>query len=55
MSSQEWPTPTPNGLQELLVHRNDDELRGRFANTFTVHYNGDNFAVEFFTSMPRQV
>lgn len=40
--------------QDIVIHRNDDELRGRFADTFTVSYNGDNFAVDFYTKMPRQ-
>ena len=39
--------PHPKWITRIVGHRND-ELRGRFANTFTVHYNGDNYAWNFY-------
>ncbi|MBT4857182.1 hypothetical protein HON52_03260 [Candidatus Uhrbacteria bacterium] len=44
----------PSPKKKLIINRNDDELRGRFADTFSVQFNGDNFAIEFFTKMPRR-
>ena len=47
-----WPSEQPQ--REILVNRHPDDLPGRFANLFSITFNGDDFTLDFSTQVPRQ-